>query len=150
MTISVFFDPNADRNWIQECAELAAIADDIAAMPMGYNTLVGDIGTVLSGGQKQRLPLARALYKRPRILFLDEATSHLDIEKEKQVNNSIKTLNMTRLIIAHRPETIASASRVITFKRARCARYSKSKGGMMLAGHPRRRRVRERPLTISV
>lgn len=108
-----FFDPCADHAWIAQCAELAAISADIASMPMGYNTLVGDMGTVLSGGQKQRVLLARAIYKRPHILFLDEATSHLDISKEQQVNLAIKGLNMTRIIIAHRPETIASASRVI-------------------------------------
>jgi ATP-binding cassette subfamily B protein RaxB len=108
-----FFDPHADRAWIAECAQRAAIATDIAAMPMGYNTWVGDMGTVLSGGQKQRILLARALYKRPRILFLDEATSHLDIAKEQEVNQAVKALNMTRIIIAHRPETIASANRVI-------------------------------------
>lgn len=108
-----FFDPNADRAWIAECAERAAIATDIAAMPMGYNTLVGDMGTVLSGGQKQRVLLARALYKRPSILFLDEATSHLDVGKEQEVNRAVKELNMTRVIVAHRPETIASADRVI-------------------------------------
>jgi ATP-binding cassette subfamily B protein RaxB len=108
-----FFDPTADHTWIMQCAELAAVADDISAMPMGFNTLVGDMGTVLSGGQKQRVLLARALYKRPRILFLDEATSHLDIDKEEQVNRAVKALKMTRVIIAHRPQTIASASRVI-------------------------------------
>jgi ATP-binding cassette subfamily B protein RaxB len=108
-----FFDPQVDQAWIVKCAELAAVAADIAAMPMGYNTLVGDMGTVLSGGQKQRVLLARALYKRPRILFLDEATSHLDIEKEEQVNRAVKALKMTRVIIAHRPQTIASANRVI-------------------------------------
>lgn len=108
-----FFDPHPDLAWIVECAARAAIATDIAAMPMAYNTLVGDMGTVLSGGQKQRLLLARALYKRPRILFLDEATSHLDIGKEKEVNLAVKALNMTKVIIAHRPETIASADRVI-------------------------------------
>lgn len=108
-----FFDPHAEHAWIARCAELAAISSDIESMPMGYNTLVGDMGTVLSGGQKQRVLLARALYKKPRILFLDEATSHLDISKEHQVNSSIKTLEMTRIIIAHRPETISSADRVI-------------------------------------
>lgn len=110
--ISVF-DPKPDRDWIVKCAELAAVSDDICKMPMGYNTLVGDMGTVLSGGQKQRVLLARALYKRPRILLLDEATSHLDIDKERQVNQAIKRLNITRIIVAHRPETIASAGRVI-------------------------------------
>jgi len=80
---------------------------------MKYNTLAGDMGTVLSGGQRQRILLARALYKRPRILFLDEATSHLDIDREHEVNAAVKALKVTRLIVAHRPETIATASRVV-------------------------------------
>jgi len=108
-----FFDPQAEQEWIEQCARLAAIHQDIAAMPMAYNTLVGDMGTVLSGGQKQRILLARALYKRPKILFLDEATSHLDIEREHLVNASVKTLQMTRVIVAHRPETIVTADRAI-------------------------------------
>lgn len=108
-----FFDPAPDYPWIVQCANIAAIATDIARMPMAYNTLVGDMGTVLSGGQKQRVLLARALYKRPKILILDEATSHLDVAKEQQVNASIKSLNMTKIIIAHRPETIETADRVI-------------------------------------
>ena len=108
-----FFDAEPDQERIERCARLAAIHDDILAMPMAYNTLVGDMGTVLSGGQKQRLMLARALYKRPRILILDEATSHLDIARERSVNDAIRQLKITRVIIAHRPETIASADRVI-------------------------------------
>jgi ATP-binding cassette subfamily B protein RaxB len=108
-----FFDPEADMAWITECARMAAIDAEITAMPMAYNTLVGDMGTVLSGGQKQRVLLARALYKRPKILFLDEATSHLDMAKEHEVNQAVNSLKMTRIIIAHRPETIASAKRVI-------------------------------------
>ena len=82
-------------------------------MPMGYSTLVGDMGAALSGGQKQRIILARALYRMPKVLLLDEATSHLDVEREKRVNDAIRALNITRLIIAHRPETLASADRVI-------------------------------------
>ena len=82
-------------------------------MAMGYNTLVGDMGTALSGGQKQRILLARALYKQPKILVLDEATSHLDVARERMVNEAIRALKITRVIIAHRPETIASADRVI-------------------------------------
>ncbi|MBI3898700.1 MAG: peptidase domain-containing ABC transporter [Gammaproteobacteria bacterium] len=108
-----FFDPSTDSKRIEQCAQFAAIHADIQAMPLGYNTLVGDMGAVLSGGQKQRVLLARALYKRPKILFLDEATSHLDIERERLVNAAVKRLHMTRIMIAHRPETVMSADRVI-------------------------------------
>lgn len=109
-----FFDPAPDLIWMENCARLAAISDEIAAMPMGFNTLIGELGTVLSGGQKQRVILARAFYKRPRILFFDEATSHLDVGTELAVNNMIARLNITRIIIAHRPETIKSADRAVT------------------------------------
>lgn len=108
-----FFDSQPDVLWAEECAKLAYIHSDILAMPMGYRTFIGDMGAALSGGQKQRLLLARALYKRPRILFLDEATSHLDVPLENQVNLAIRELNLTRIIIAHRPDTIASADRVL-------------------------------------
>ncbi|WP_313280319.1 peptidase domain-containing ABC transporter [Delftia tsuruhatensis] len=108
-----FFDPHSDAKWMQQCARIAGIHVDIERMPMGYSTLVGDMGTVLSGGQKQRVLLARALYKKPRILFLDEATSHLDVDAERQVNAAIQTLDITRIMIAHRPETIACADRII-------------------------------------
>ncbi|WP_324728555.1 peptidase domain-containing ABC transporter [Pseudomonas chlororaphis] len=108
-----FFDSRVDMPWLIECAQMAAIHDDIQAMPMGYNTLVGDMGTVLSGGQKQRVMLARALYKKPKILFLDEATSHLDVHCEQRVNAAIRGLRITRIMIAHRPETIGSADRVV-------------------------------------
>lgn len=117
-----FFDPRPDFARIEECAKLAAIDDDIQAMPMAYNTLIGDMGAALSGGQKQRVLLARALYKQPAILFLDEATSHLDISCEKRVNQAIKRLNITRVIVAHRPETIASADRVIVLDAGRVLR----------------------------
>ena len=108
-----FFDSRPDLPWIEECAKLAAIHQDIEATPMGYQTLVGDMGTVLSGGQKQRVLLARALYKRPRVLILDEATSNLDIKREAEVNHSISALHISRIVVAHRPETIGAVSRVI-------------------------------------
>jgi len=108
-----FFDEMATSETIQLVAETAAIHDEIVSMPMGYESLVGDMGSSLSGGQKQRIILARALFRKPKILVLDEATSHLDIDNEKFINASIKDLKMTRIVIAHRPETIASANRVL-------------------------------------
>jgi ATP-binding cassette subfamily B protein RaxB len=106
-----FFDPQPDQKRIEKCAEMAAIHYDISVMPMAYHTLIGDMGSSLSGGQKQRLLLARALYKKPKILFLDEATSSLDVGLETIVNDTVKELNITRIIIAHRPETIAMADK---------------------------------------
>ncbi|WP_277588991.1 peptidase domain-containing ABC transporter [Pseudomonas chlororaphis] len=114
-----FFEPSPDLNWAMECARKASIHADILAMPMGYNTLVGDMGTVLSGGQKQRVLLARALYKKPDILILDEATSHLDVKCEQQVNDAVRALKVTRIIVAHRSETIASADRVVILEAGR-------------------------------
>ncbi len=108
-----FFDPAPDVDWIVECARLAAVHDEIAALPMGFHTLIGDMGATLSGGQKQRVLLARALYKRPKVLFLDEATSALDVDRERLVNHAVRQLKLTRVIVAHRPETIASVDRVI-------------------------------------
>ncbi len=108
-----FFDTPIDMEHVTYCAGLAAIHADISKMPMGYDSLIGDMGSSLSGGQKQRLILARALYKRPKILFMDEATSHLDTGLEADINQAIKALDMTRVIIAHRKETIASADREI-------------------------------------
>lgn len=123
-----FFDADTSMERIQACAQLACVHADIAAMPMGYNTLIGDMGGALSGGQKQRILLARALYKQPRILILDEATSHLDVQREKQVNDAIRNLNLTRIIIAHRPETIASADRVILLQQGKAHSLSVQKG----------------------
>ena len=108
-----FFDPSFDEERMIECANLAGIHEEIMTMPMTYNSLVGDMGSSLSGGQKQRIMLARALYRRPQILFLDEGTSHLDVENEKRINNSLKGLKMTRISVAHRPEMSSGADRVL-------------------------------------
>lgn len=133
-----FFDPRFNADRAQRCARFAAIHDDIVAMPMGYNTLVGDMGTVLSGGQKQRVLLARALYKQPSVLFLDEATSHLDIDRERVVNTAIARLAMTRVIVAHRPDTIAAAGREISLVDGKIAADSGRRSATP-AGRTRRR-----------
>ncbi len=108
-----FFAAAEDHAWLEQCCKMAAIHDDILAMPMGYGTLVGDMGSTLSGGQKQRVLLARALYRKPKILFLDEATSHLDPASEQAVIAAVRKLSITRVIVAHRSDTIAGADRVI-------------------------------------
>jgi ATP-binding cassette subfamily B protein RaxB len=108
-----FFSDRPDLARIKECARQAAVHETIVKMPMGYNTLVGDMGTVLSGGQKQRVLIARALYRKPSLLLLDEATSHLDVDNEKAVSAAIRATHITRIIIAHRPETIMSTDAVI-------------------------------------
>lgn len=100
-------DPKQEK--IEKCAKLACIHDDIIRLPMRYESLVGDMGSTLSGGQKQRVLLARALYQDPKILFLDEATSHLDEKTEAVIAKSLRSLAITRIMIAHRPATIAQA-----------------------------------------
>jgi len=111
-----FFDAQPKLEHIKHCASLAGILDDIESMPMKFKTLIGDMGSALSGGQIQRVMLARALYRKPKILMLDEATSHLDDKTESIVSESIKSLNITRIIIAHRKETILSADRIIKLR----------------------------------
>ena len=107
------FSPNFDPERIQDAARLAAIHQEILRMPMGYETLVGDMGSSLSGGQIQRVVVARALYRRPQILLLDEATSHLDEENERSINTAIRSLTIARVIVAHRRSTIEMADRVV-------------------------------------
>jgi ATP-binding cassette subfamily B protein RaxB len=121
-----FFDAQPELDWVEQCARVAAVHEEIEAMPMGYHTLIGDMGAALSGGQKQRILLARALYKRPKLLLLDEATSSLDVDRERVVNQAVRQLALTRVIVAHRPETIASAGRVIALHDGRVAQDLRS------------------------
>jgi ATP-binding cassette subfamily B protein RaxB len=114
-----FFDASLDLDRMRACAAIAGIDDEIMAMPMNYNTLIGDMGTTLSGGQRQRVLLARALYRRPRILFMDEGTSNLDLDKEREVNRALAEMKITRIVIAHRPETIRAADRIVVLREGR-------------------------------
>ena len=114
------FEP-LDRQRLDEALAAASIADDIAEMPMRQLTLVGDMGSTLSGGQRQRILLARALYRRPKLLLMDEGTAHLDSEQESRVNAAISAMGITRIIVAHRRETLACADRVIVIDGGRVA-----------------------------
>ncbi|MFT7458719.1 MAG: ATP-binding cassette subfamily B protein RaxB [Planctomycetota bacterium] len=107
-----FFDTEVKMKRVIAAATTAMIHEEIMMMPMNYESFIGDMGAALSGGQKQRIMLARALYRQPKILFMDEGTAHLDVTTERMISESIGKLGITRIIIAHRPETIQSASRV--------------------------------------
>jgi ATP-binding cassette subfamily B protein RaxB len=107
------FSANTDHGRVWACLEAAAIEEEVRRMPMRADTLVGDMGLSLSGGQKQRVLLARALYRQPKILLLDEATSHLNTELEVRISKTLSRLEVTRIVVAHRPETIAAADRQI-------------------------------------
>lgn len=116
-----FFSEQIDMDRVLECLRLAAIDAEVLAMPMQMETFVGDMGAALSGGQKQRVLLARALYRRPKIMVLDEATSHLDVGCEEAINSALKALSITRLVVAHRPQTIAAADRVVLIQDGKVA-----------------------------
>jgi ATP-binding cassette subfamily B protein RaxB len=126
-----FFNPQVEQEWIFHCARLAAIHDDVAAMPMGYQTLIGDMGSSLSGGQKQRILLARALCKQPKILALDEATSHLDVANELRVNQALAQLQLTKIVIAHRPETINASERIVAIESGKIVELKNDRCGLV-------------------
>lgn len=108
-----FFATQYDDAELHVCAAAASIHDEIRALPMGYETQIGDMGTALSEGQKQRVLIARALYRRPKILLLDEATSNLDIHNERLITAKLGDFCCTRIVVAHRKETIQSTTRQI-------------------------------------
>lgn len=118
------FDDQIDMDRVRLCSKLARISDEIEQMPMCYETLVGDMGSSLSSGQKQRVIIARALYRQPRILILDEGTSHLDPANERDLNQALSQIQITRIVVAHRPDTIAAADRAIELRDGRLIKHS--------------------------
>jgi len=111
-----FFDPEHDPERVRQCARLAMIDADVAAMPMGYNTIVGSLGAALSGGQKQRVLLARALYRGPQVLFLDEAFDQLDVQLERGISTALASQGLALVVVSHRPES--TADMIKTFRLA--------------------------------
>lgn len=111
-----FFDPQIDQRRVEDAARVAIIHDDITAMPMAYESLVGDMGSALSGGQRQRVLLARALYRRPQLLIMDEATAHLDVANEKKVNSLLIDQGISCVVAAHRPGALSSINRLFVLK----------------------------------
>jgi ATP-binding cassette subfamily B protein len=113
--------PGASIGEIQRAAVEANAHDFIAALPDGYETIVGPRGTKLSGGQRQRIAIARAILANPRILLLDEATSALDAESERLVNEALERLmrGRTSLVIAHRLSTVRHADHILVFNQGR-------------------------------
>jgi ATP-binding cassette subfamily B protein RaxB len=112
-----FFDPHHDPRAVRACAKLAMVDAEVEAMPMGYNTLVGSLGMALSGGQKQRILLARALYRQPAVLFLDETFDQLDLALEQRITTQLRSLGMAIVIVSHRPDTVREVDRIIELKR---------------------------------
>ncbi|MDH4115106.1 MAG: ATP-binding cassette domain-containing protein, partial [Burkholderiaceae bacterium] len=108
-----FFDPQHDSDRARMCAQLAMIDEDIEAMPMGYNTIVGSLGVALSGGQRSRVLLARALYREPQILFLDETFDQLDLDRERAITDRLRRTGIGIVIVSHRPETVGAVDRIV-------------------------------------
>lgn len=109
-----FFDPDLDMDRVHRAAEAAQVHHDITRMPMQYLSPVGDMGSSLSGGQRQRVLLARALYRQPRMLFLDEGTANLDEHTEEMIGDLISSLDITRIVVAHRPALLRRADRLFS------------------------------------
>ena len=106
------FDPDLDMQRVVAAAAAAQVHNDIVRMPMQYLTLVGDMGSTLSGGQRQRMLLARALYRQPKILILDEGTANLDEQNEELIADLLDQMPITRIVVAHRPALLRRAKRV--------------------------------------
>ena len=106
------FDDEVDQEMLHRAVRMARIDEFISSLPMGYNSLIGDMGSIMSSGQGQRILLARAFYKTPRILFLDEATANLDIKTEAMILDEIRALGISVVFITHRTAPLAIANHV--------------------------------------
>ena len=123
-----FFAERPDNDLAWRCLGMAAIREEVERMPMQLETLVGDMGSTLSGGQKQRLLLARALYRQPVILVLDEATANLDLARESVIHDALGRLKITRILITHRPDTLRLANRLIRVEAGRIVADARRQG----------------------
>ncbi len=104
---------------VHKAAMAARIHDDILRMPMRYLSLIGDMGSILSGGQKQRILLARALYREPKVLVLDEGTANIDPDTEESIADLVAALPITRIVVAHKAALLARAGRVLLLRNGR-------------------------------
>jgi ATP-binding cassette subfamily B protein RaxB len=120
------FDPDMDMQRVQHAATLARLHADVMRMPMAYLSPSGDMGSALSGGQRQRLLLARALYRRPRVLFLDEGTAHLDTATELMIADALRSMSITRIVVAHRPALLQRADRVLIVNEGRLSELGRA------------------------
>jgi ATP-binding cassette subfamily B protein len=131
------FDPNVTQDEIERACVLACLDDVIATLPMGYDTMLADGGSSLSGGQRQRLSLARALARKPSVLILDEATSALDVVTERRVQDQLRTLRCTRIIVAHRLSTIVEADKIVVLHAGRVVGVGQHSGLLSSCQHYR-------------
>ncbi|MFH0891668.1 MAG: ABC transporter ATP-binding protein [Candidatus Falkowbacteria bacterium] len=117
--ITIACNRDLDENELSRTLDIAHVSDFVSKLPLGINTFIGEKGVKLSGGEKQRLGIARCIYKQPDLLFLDEATSHLDLESEEKIKDSLHSFfkKVTAIVIAHRLTTIQEMDRILVIEK---------------------------------